>query len=104
MRIAVRYGISTFAVLLLLVASMSTRPSRALALPLAAALVQEVPPPACCFTNLSFAGTCQVTPAQGETCESILDYLNNSASQGKTYCSSTTIRGGWQSVACPTGQ
>jgi hypothetical protein len=104
MRIAIRRGIRAFAVLLLLVASMSTRPSRVEALPSGATFVQDAPPPACCFTNRGYAGTCKVTPAKEETCESILNYLNNPSSQGKTYCNSTTVRGGWQSVACAKEQ
>jgi hypothetical protein len=35
-----------------------------------------------------------VQPAQGETCDSILAYLNNPTAQGKTYCNSTNISGG----------
>jgi len=31
-----------------------------------------------------------------------LDYLNNPMSKGKTYCKNTSVRGGWQSVACET--
>jgi hypothetical protein len=54
----------------------------------------------CCFTNTRYVGTCDVEPAADETCASILDYLNNPQSQGKAYCGSTTIRGGWRSAAC----
>jgi hypothetical protein len=54
----------------------------------------------CCFTNRSYAGVCQVQPAQDETCASILSYLNNPMSAGKAYCNSTPIRGGWRQVAC----
>jgi hypothetical protein len=54
----------------------------------------------CCFTNPKYAGVCAVQPAEGETCQSILDYLNNPQSQGKTYCESTNVRGGWQHAAC----
>ncbi len=70
----------------------------------AAALVagvgDEPARPPCCFQNPDFAGTCRVQPAQDETCQSILDYLNNPLSQGKSYCESTTLRGGWRQVAC----
>ena len=45
-------------------------------------------------------GTCEVEPAQDETCATILEYLNNPQSQGKNYCNSTSIRGGWKSVPC----
>lgn len=54
----------------------------------------------CCFTNPRFVGTCDVEPSSDETCSSILAYLNNPQSQGKTYCGSTSIRGDWKSVAC----
>ncbi len=45
-------------------------------------------------------GTCEIEPAKDETCGTILDYLNNPQSQGKSYCANTTIRGGWQQVPC----
>ena len=45
-------------------------------------------------------GTCEVEPAKDETCATILEYLNNPQSQGKSYCGNTTIRGGWQQVPC----
>src|SRR5262245_8294969 len=54
----------------------------------------------CCFTNQSFTGVCEQTPAPGETCQSILDYLNAPNSAGKSYCGGTTIRGGWQQTTC----
>jgi hypothetical protein len=56
----------------------------------------------CCFTNPQYTGTCRVVPSQGETCASILDYLNDARSQGKNYCGSTTVRGGWKLVTCET--
>ena len=56
----------------------------------------------CCFTNPAFTGVCQVTPQEGETCQSILDYLNTPNSAGKNYCGDTTIRGGWQQTSCST--
>ncbi len=55
---------------------------------------------ACCFTNPQYAGICRVTPVEGETCESILAYLNNPMSSGKGYCSNTEIRGGWKTIDC----
>ena len=58
------------------------------------------PRPHCCFTNARYVGTCEIEPAKDETCATILDYLNNPQSQGKSYCASTTIRGGWQQVPC----
>jgi hypothetical protein len=54
----------------------------------------------CCYTNARYAGPCAVEPATGETCASILAYLNNPRSQGKTYCNSTNVRGGWKQVKC----
>jgi hypothetical protein len=57
-------------------------------------------PEKCCFTNPKYSGTCEVQPAKDESCAQILGYLNNPMSQGKSYCGSTAIRGGWQSVAC----
>ena len=56
--------------------------------------------PACCFTNPQYSGICAVEPGEGETCTTILDYLNNPNSQGKTYCGNTSIRGGWKRVEC----
>lgn len=57
--------------------------------------------PPCCFTNPQYAGVCVVQPGEGETCASILDYLNNPRSQGKSYCGNTNTRGGWKQVVCP---
>jgi hypothetical protein len=54
----------------------------------------------CCYTNPQYSGQCTVQPAQGETCASILAYLNNPTSQGKSYCNSTNIRGGWKLLTC----
>lgn len=54
----------------------------------------------CCFTNPKYAGVCGVDPAEGETCASILEYLNNPNSAGKTYCEATLIRVGWKQTAC----
>ena len=54
----------------------------------------------CCYVNTQYAGVCSVVPAQGETCVSILAYLNNPRSQGKSYCRSTSVRAGWQRRKC----
>jgi hypothetical protein len=54
----------------------------------------------CCFANPRYAGICQVAPGEGETCSSILNYLNNIDSTGKTYCGNTTVREGWSRVEC----
>ena len=62
---------------------------------------QDEPKP-CCYTHPDHAGVCEVTPGEGETCESILDYLNTPMSTGKTYCGGTTIRGGWETAVCET--
>ena len=56
----------------------------------------------CCFDNPSYQGTCEVTPADGETCESILEYLNTAGTAGKTYCGNSKIRGGWIKAECPS--
>jgi hypothetical protein len=58
----------------------------------------------CCFANDRYEGTCKVIPAEGETCQSILGYLNNPMSTGKPYCGSTSVRGGWVQVDCKTGK
>jgi len=83
---------------LLLAASPSSLPFPTAAATCAAS--DQTPAPHCCFTHPNYTGTCEVEPAQDETCGSILEYLNNPQSQGKAYCSSTTLRGGWKSVPC----
>lgn len=60
--------------------------------------------PPCCYANPQYSGICAVQPGEGETCSTILAYLNNPNSQGKTYCESTSIRGGWRQVTCDTPQ
>lgn len=55
---------------------------------------------ACCFTNPRYTGVCTVVPGDDESCASILAYLNNPNSTGKAYCGGTTVRGGWQQIAC----
>lgn len=57
-------------------------------------------PAECCFENTGYAGVCVVQPAEAETCASILDYLNNPSSSGKSYCGFTEIRGGWKEISC----
>ncbi len=54
----------------------------------------------CCFTNARFTGVCKVAPGDDESCSSILAYLNNQASVGKSYCGNSTVRGGWTVVDC----
>lgn len=58
------------------------------------------PPAPCCFTNQQYSGVCSVQPAEGETCATILAYLNNPNAQGKTYCDNTNVRGGWKQQKC----
>jgi hypothetical protein len=65
-----------------------------------AALDEPTPRPPCCYTNRAYSGVCVVQPQPDETCASILAYLNDPRSQGKSYCGSTTIRGGWKSSPC----
>jgi hypothetical protein len=101
MRGLIRNGARGLALLLLLV-SVSRVPSPAEAggsCALAPA-AQAKPAASCCFTHPGYTGTCEVQPAEGETCGSILDYLNNAMSQGKNYCNNTALRGGWKSVPC----
>ena len=63
-----------------------------------------VDPVACTFTHPQYVGSCveKVTPTGKHTpvqaCRVILDCLNNSRCV-KTYCQSTTIRGGWTLVS-----
>jgi hypothetical protein len=68
--------------------------------PAASVVADEKPAAPCCFTNPQYSGVCQVQPAEGESCSSILAYLNKPMSSGKSYCSSTEIRGGWARVKC----
>jgi len=57
-------------------------------------------PAPCCFVNPSYAGVCVVHPTKDETCASVLAYLNNPQSTGKSYCNSTATRGNWRQVVC----
>jgi len=54
----------------------------------------------CCYAHPNYAGICVVQPAAGESCASILAYLNSSGTAGKSYCGNTPIRGGWTQVRC----
>jgi len=65
-----------------------------------AAADSQDPRPHCCFTSPRYVGACEVEPEKGETCTSILEYLNNPQSQGKAYCNRTAIRGDWKLVPC----
>lgn len=82
-------------------APATTTPVGASPRPCAAQAVDgQDPRPHCCFSNPRYVGTCEVEPSKEETCASILEYLNNPQSQGKAYCSATSIRGGWTQVPC----
>ena len=58
----------------------------------------------CCFDHDGYQGHCKVTPAEGETCASILEYLNTAGTVGKTYCNNSKWRGGWTQVDCSEGE
>ncbi len=60
----------------------------------------EPSPAVCCFTNPGFSGVCRVTPAPGETCASILGFLNDPRATGKAYCNATDVRGNWKTIDC----
>ena len=51
----------------------------------------------CCFHHHSYAGRCVVV-AENEQCHDVLLYLNDPRGTGKTYCRSTSLRGGWTQV------
>lgn len=70
---------------------------------LAPALVALAAEP-CCFANDRYEGVCTVIPGEGETCGSVLAYLNNPMSTGRTYCGNTKVRGGCVQVNCRTGK
>jgi hypothetical protein len=90
-----------FVAVLLLTTAPGVSPSAATAAPGTCAMADgQDPRPHCCFVNPSYAGTCEMEPAKDETCDTILQYLNNPMSQGKSYCNGTSIRGGWKSVPC----
>ena len=105
MRQVTAWTLRLVAAALLLASTAPTLPSLEAAAPQSEAPVvaQDEPPAKCCFTNPRHSGTCEVQPAKDESCGTILGYLNNPMSQGKTYCGNTTIRGGWQSVSCRAG-
>ena len=54
----------------------------------------------CCYVHPNYAGVCAVQPAAGESCGTILEYLNSPGTAGKSYCGNTPIRGGWRQVRC----
>ncbi len=61
---------------------------------------ENQPATTCCFDHEGYVGQCKVTPAEGETCASILEYLNSAGTVGKTYCNNSKWRGGWTQVDC----
>lgn len=67
----------------------------------ASPIAQQAPPATCCFEHDGYQGTCVVSPGEGETCESILEYLNKPGTVGKSYCGGSRLRGNWKSVPCP---
>jgi hypothetical protein len=62
---------------------------------------EDQPVKECCYTHPNYQGVCVVVPADDETCNGILQYLNTPATVGKTYCDNTRIRGGWEQIQCP---
>lgn len=58
----------------------------------------------CCFDHDGYQGHCKVSPAEGETCESILEYLNTAGTVGKNYCNNSKWRGGWTQADCSQEQ
>jgi hypothetical protein len=54
----------------------------------------------CCLNNFRYTGTCEVKVGPGESCSSVLSYLNNLNSAGRQYCGNSIIRGGWTLVRC----
>jgi hypothetical protein len=80
----------------------AARPAAAVCRAAAASGSEEPEARQCCFTNPAYVGVCVVQPTEKETCASILAYLNDQRSQGKSYCDSTVVRGGWQQVPCRT--
>jgi hypothetical protein len=95
--------LGTVAAALLLAATLEPAPRPGAASPPvcgARPAASQEPRPHCCFANPRYVGTCEVEPAKEETCASILEYLNNPLSQGKSYCGNTSVRGGWKSEPC----
>jgi hypothetical protein len=91
-------GFAVASVLLVPPARLQARP--AAAHPSCATAQAVAEGQACCFTNPQYTGKCVVQPGAGETCASILAYLNNPQAQGKSYCGNTDIRGGWALADC----
>jgi hypothetical protein len=76
------------------------REARSATCPPSAAVSAATPRSNCCFTNPAYSGICVVSPQKDETCGTILAYLNDPQSQGKTYCHNSNVRGGWSEVTC----
>jgi hypothetical protein len=62
---------------------------------------QTQPAKVCCFERAGYQGVCRVNPGEGETCASILKYLNTPGTVGKDYCGGSKLRGDWKAVDCP---
>ena len=86
----IQVNVRRMGLLAVLAAALQTRASTA----------ADAKPTSCCFNNIRYAGVCVVTPSQDQTCSSILAYLNNPSSAGKTYCNNTSVRGGWKQTKC----
>jgi hypothetical protein len=99
-RLFTRLAVGAAVVALLLVPPAQLEGRPAAAHPSCAAAQNDSAGQSCCFTNPQYTGKCVVQPAAGETCASILGYLNNPQAQGKNYCGNTTVRGGWTEVDC----
>ena len=63
---------------------------------------EKQPATTCCFTRDGYQGVCRVEPGEGETCETILAYLNSPHTVGKAYCGRTRLRTRWVLVDCDT--
>ena len=99
-RILARLAVGLAVVSLMLVPSVRIEARPAAAHPSCAGAQAVAEGQPCCFTNPQYTGKCVVQPGAGETCASILAYLNNPQAQGKNYCDNTSVRGGWQLVDC----
>jgi hypothetical protein len=100
-----QFGLATLGVTLVFAGALTVfagagKEVRTAACSAPAAASEAVSRVSCCFTNPAYSGICVVTPEKDETCATILAYLNDPQSQGKTYCHNTSLRGGWAQVAC----
>jgi len=98
---------ASLALAVLLVAGLTPRPAAALGE--AAVRVGQAPVRASCvFTHPAFSGKCTENAEVAENstatdaCSAILDCLNDVRCT-KTYCSATTLRGGWKLESASAG-